>query len=92
MGAAGFFTLCSGLHCLANLLPINTFDGGRIVYCSIADLISERAAQRVIMTFTMLSSLVLWIIALYLLLKVSSGLGVFVFAASVFFSSLKNIE
>ena len=92
MGAVGFFVLCSGIHCFSNLLPINTFDGGRIVYCGIADMISERAAHRVIITCTMLLSLILWIIALYLLLKVSSGLGVFVFAASVFFSTLGSRE
>ena len=92
LGALGFFAVSSFLHCFVNLLPINTFDGGRIAYCTVSAMISERAAGRLIDITTALSALILWIIALYLLLKVASGLGVFVFAACIFFSTTVKSE
>lgn len=92
MGMIGFFSVSSFLHCAVNLLPINTFDGGRITYCAVAAVISERAGGRILDISTALSALFIWIIALYLLLKVASGLGVFVFAACIFFSTVMKAE
>lgn len=89
-GALGFFSLSSAMHCVVNLLPVNTFDGGRIVYCLISIIFSEEIAARVTDILSALCALILWIIALYLLLKVSSGLGVFVFAACIFMSTAKK--
>ena len=92
LGALGFFTVSSFLHCTVNLLPINTFDGGRIAYCAVSAFVSERVGERILDISTALSALFIWMVALYLLLKVASGLGVFVFAACIFFSTVVKTE
>ena len=90
VGAFGFFIVSSFLHAFVNLLPINTLDGGRILYCSAASIFNEKIAERIVEILSALFALLLWIVALYLLLKVASGLGVFVFATCIFFSSTVN--
>ncbi len=91
-GAAGFFALCSLLQGGINLLPVNTFDGGRILYCAIAQTCGERAASRVISVSSAAAAFVLWTVSLYLMLKISAGLGIYVFAACIFFTTLKGTE
>lgn len=89
-GAFGFFITSSFLHAFVNLLPINTLDGGRILYCSAALIFNEKIAERLMEIVSAFFAILLWIVALYLLLKVAAGLGVFVFAACIFFSSTVN--
>jgi Zn-dependent protease len=83
LGASGFFALSSLMHAAVNLLPVSSFDGGRITSCLLARLFDVRVAERVVEITTLLSSVLLWTAALYLMLKVASGLGIFVFAACV---------
>lgn len=90
VGVIGFFALSSLIQALMNLLPVNTFDGGRMLYCAIAENFSEHAAERVIEIFSAISVFLLWTVALYLMLKVASGLGIYVFAACIFASTLGN--
>lgn len=91
-GAVGFFATSSILQGGINLLPINTLDGGRVLFCAAALLFGERSAYVLIKVTSFAAAFVLWTVALYLLLKVSAGLGVFVFAACVFFSTREHIE
>ena len=91
--ALAFFALSSLLQSMVNLLPIKSFDGGRIFYCALAEHFGEGVAERGIGISTALSAFVLWTVALYLMLRVSGGLGIFVFAACVFAGGiLKNDE
>ena len=87
-----FFALSSFVQALGNLLPVESFDGGRILYCAIAEIRSEKIAQRVLEMSSALSAFILWTVALYLMLKVSSGLGMYVFAACIFLCTCKNIN
>jgi len=86
VGAVSFFAVSAFLQGGLNLLPVRSFDGGRILYCCVALLLGERVAERVIDVLSAFSALVLWTVALYLLLKVGSGLGIYVFAACIAFS------
>lgn len=90
VGVIGFIALVSFVQGGVNLLPIKTFDGGRAVYCLLAFVFNEKTAQAVIELSSALFAFALWTVALYLLLRVSAGLGVFVFSSCIFFSSLNE--
>ena len=92
VGAVSFVALSSFLQGMLNLLPVKTFDGGRMTYCLVAQLFGERAAERLVDIFSALSALVLWTTALYMMLRISSGLGIYVFAVGMFASTLKETE
>ena len=87
---AAFLGLSSLLQGTMNLIPVKTFDGGRIFYCTLAHFCGERVAERGIELTTVCACLLLWTVALYLMLRVSGGLGIYVFAACIFASGLKN--
>ena len=87
VGAIGFFAASSVLQGGINLLPINTLDGGRMLFCATALLFGERAACVVIKITSFAAAFVLWTVSLYLLLKVSSGLGILVFSVCIFLST-----
>lgn len=93
-GALGFLALSSLIQAIFNLMPVNTFDGGRILYCLIAQIVNEHVADHVLSVTTAFSAFILWTVALYLMLKVAAGLGIYVFAACIFASMIgkeKNI-
>ena len=90
IGAVGFVALSSFLQGCVNLLPVKSFDGGRVVYCALAVMLSEDVAERVIELSSILFAFSLWTVALYLMLKVSAGLGIFVFSACIFLSTIKR--
>ncbi len=89
LGAISFVALASFLQAMINLLPVKTFDGGRMAYCLSARLLGERAAERIIDIFSAFSAFILWTVALYLMLRISSGLGIYIFSATLFFSTVK---
>ncbi len=92
MGALGFAALSSLLQGGMNLLPIDTYDGGRMLYCGAATLLGEERAQRLISVTSAASAFILWTAALYLMLKISAGLGIYVFSVCIFLSVLKDTE
>ncbi len=44
VGAVGFFAISALLQGGLNLLPVRSFDGGRILYCTVTLLLGQRAA------------------------------------------------
>lgn len=92
IGAFCFVMLSSFLQGMLNLLPVKTFDGGRMTYCLTARLFGERVAERLVDIFSALSAFVLWTTALYMMLRISSGLGIYVFSICLFASALKETE
>ncbi len=92
VGCGAFFALSSVIQCGINLLPVRTFDGGRILRCAAALLFGERGAERITELSSALAAFVLWTLSLYLMLRASSGLGIYVFAITVFFSAIKSRE
>ena len=72
--------------CLAalNLLPIRTFDGGRIVTALLSKFFDTRVADTSVKILSFFSLFALWCISLYLILRTSASLSLFIFSLSVF--------
>lgn len=92
IGALGFVALSSFLQLAVNLLPIRTFDGGRMTYCLSAVLFGERRGAQILDVFSGFSAFALWTVALYLMLRISSGLGIYVFSVCLFLSTLNKSD
>ena len=71
---------------IINLLPIKSFDGGRILSALISKFFDVRIAEKTLNILSFLSLFVIWSISLYLLLRTSASLSLFVFSVSVFAS------
>ncbi len=89
-GGFGFFILASLLQAFSNLLPVSGFDGGRVLFCTFAMLFDEKKAERISSLLSALSAFFLWTAALYLMLKVSSGVAIYIFAACIFASAVQR--
>ncbi len=85
-GMLAFLALSSLIQAILNLLPVKTFDGGRILSCATAQFIGDRASEWILSVTSAFSALILWILSLYLMLRVGGGLGIYVFAACIFAS------
>jgi len=79
-----FFAIASFFLAVLNLLPIKSFDGGRMLLCLTAPLIGLYPAERTLGVLSFISVLILWGISLYLMLRVGSSLALFVFSSSLF--------
>lgn len=79
-----FFLVSCCFLALLNLLPIKSFDGGRILYCLLASLSDGFADGRLAEFFSFLSLFCLWSTSVYLLLRTGSSLSLFVFSVSLF--------
>ena len=91
-GALGFFMICSVIQGGLNLLPIKTFDGGRMLFCLCAMAFGSRTAERVIGVTSAFCMLAIWTVALYLMIRVDAGLSIYTFAACVFLGTLRDKE
>lgn len=79
-----YFTAASlFLGCL-NLLPISTFDGGRILYTSVAAKASPALASNILRGLSFVCLFGLWCISSYLLIKTGNSLSLFVFSITLF--------
>jgi Zn-dependent protease len=77
---------------LLNLLPLQGFDGARILYCLLCahhrhlPSLSPTAAQRLVSIMSCLLLMLLWLLSVYLLLRCGSALSLYVFCAQLFCS------
>ncbi len=78
------FTAASAGLCLLNLLPIESFDGGRILTCAISMLADPSHARRAVRVLSFFCIFTLWSGSVYLLLRTGSSLSLFVFSAALF--------
>lgn len=65
---------------LLNLLPVRGLDGGRMLYCGLALLCGERAADVTLRLTTALALGGLWLSSVYCLLRAGQTLSLFVFS------------
>ena len=70
---------------LLNLLPIADFDGGRITRCIMCQIFSHEIAFHICEVLSLISVICLWLLSVYLLLRRSASLSLFVFSLSLFF-------
>lgn len=80
------FALSSLLLGFLNLLPIRDFDGGRILRSVLLCFFSEKTSDSITSILSFSSLFFLWSVSLYLLLRYTSSLSLFVFSVSVFAS------
>lgn len=69
---------------ILNLLPIYEFDGGRILFCALSYLHSQELARKIIFALSFILIFALWTLSVYLLLRLSSSLSLFIFSLSLF--------
>lgn len=78
------FILSSLFLGILNLLPISSFDGGRILFCVIESIFSFKLAKNVLYISSFILIFALWTLSLYFLIKASASLSLFVFSCSLF--------
>jgi len=77
------FLLSSAALGIMNLLPVKSFDGGRIFTCIFSSK-SPLAVEKFLSFLSFLSIFTLWCVSLYLLLRFSTSLSLFIFSVSLF--------
>ncbi len=86
------FSCASLLLGLLNLLPIRTFDGGRMIDSMLTAWLGESKSYRIMKGCSFLFLFLLWAIAVYFLLRANDGLSLLCFSMSLlgrFFDSEK---
>ena len=69
---------------LLNLLPIRSFDGGRMLSVAVSLAFGETAADYVLKLTSFLFLFLLWAVSVYFLLRSGDGLSLFCFSMSLF--------
>ena len=69
---------------LLNLLPIRTFDGGRMLACFLEVYVPERVAGRIADACSFLLLFLLWCVSVYTVLRAGTGVFRLCFSMSVF--------
>jgi len=85
-GREGFFKLflaASLFLGILNLLPIEGFDGGRVIYCILSEKMSLASAYRISRVLSAMCISSLWVLSVYLMLRTSASLAMFVFSFSL---------
>ncbi len=82
--SALFFGVASLFLAALNLLPVQSFDGGRIFMCIAAPMIGVFTAERILRVLSFLCVLLLWGTSVYLMLRLGSSLALFVFSSALF--------
>ena len=88
--AAGFpsdnvFLSVSAALALLNLLPIEGFDGGRMVHSTLLLCLPPSRADKVCELLSFFFLFVLWCISVYLMMRVGNQLSLFFFSTAIFF-------
>ena len=81
--SSAFFSAVSFLLGILNLLPIQTFDGGRMLECLFMPLFGEKRTTRLMGASSFLLLFLLWAVAVYCLLLANDGLSLLCFSMSL---------
>ncbi len=79
------FSILSLCLTIFNLIPIATLDGGRILKCILCIIFSLDMANKILHFTSFFTLLVLWMLSVYLMLRMSNGTPMFIFCL-IFFS------
>ncbi len=85
-GMYEFFIVSSFFLGILNLLPIRSFDGGRIFECILSVCFSPDIARQIIDVTSFAVIFVLWSASVYILLTCAASLNLFIFSLSLFAS------
>ncbi len=78
------FSCASLVLGILNLLPIRSFDGGRMLECALSHFTTPRICSRVMSLTSFLFLFLLWATAVYFLLRAADGLSLLCFSMSLF--------
>ena len=79
-----FFATASAALGILNLLPVKSFDGGRILECILCIFSGEHRALLTLSVLSFASCFCLWSLSVYLIIKTGNSLSLFVFSVSLF--------
>ncbi len=82
---AGLYSCASLVLGGLNLLPIRTFDGGRMLECALSAIVGERTVRCVMRLCSFGFLFLLWATAVYFLLRAGDGLSLLCFSMSLLF-------
>ncbi len=89
-GYAVTFSCASLILGILNLLPIRTFDGGRMLESLLCSFFSVRTSRQVMHGCTFTFLFLLWAISVYFLLRANDGLSLLCFSMSLFSRFFEN--
>ena len=89
-GIVSMLILFSLFQAFINLMPVSTLDGGRMFGCVCSYLFGESFSQKAVTFMSLIVSVILWMISVYLLLRVSAGLALFSFSLCMFCKIMEN--
>ena len=69
---------------ILNLLPIYELDGGRILFCTLCYRANPHTASTILRAISFTIIFILWTLSVYLLLRLSSSISLFIFSLSLF--------
>ena len=85
LGELGEFFLVSSLFlAILNLLPIDDLDGGRILKCVLLYNTSPKVSYTVCKALSFSTVFCLWVLSVYLLLRLAASLSLFIFSLALF--------
>ena len=77
------FSCASLLLGLLNLLPIQTFDGGRMLECALLSFTTLKKTGAILRGCTFLFLWLLWAFSAYLMIKIADGISLFFFTLTL---------
>ena len=77
------FSCASLLLGTLNLLPIQTFDGGRMLECALSSFVSPKRTSDILRGCTFLFLWLLWAFSAYLMIKIADGVSLFFFTLTL---------
>lgn len=86
------FSCASLLLGFLNLLPVQTFDGGRMLACALLYFSSPQKADRILKAFTFFFLWLLWAFSVYLMLRIADGITLFFFSVCFLARFLESRE
>ena len=78
------FSILSLCLSIFNLIPLTSLDGGRILKCSLCLLFSLDIADKILRITSFLTLLSLWLLSVYMMLKIANGVPMFIFCLIFF--------
>ena len=82
-GLAVAFSCASLILGLLNLLPIQTFDGGRMLECALLSFTTPQRVTSILRGCTFLFLWLLWAFSAYLMIKIADGISLFFFTVTL---------
>jgi len=74
------YTGVSFLLGVLNLLPVQTFDGGRMLECTLLKFLGVRSTSKILKGCSFFLLWLMWVLAIYFLIKAGDGLSLFCFS------------